>query len=103
MGTEPEPIRDVLDQVLRDLGVGRPLDVAQLVGDWDQVAGEPWAGRSRPVSLDGSELVVEAFDGATASLLRYQVAGLVGRLAAVLGEGLVASVRGRVAPPGRSR
>ena len=99
----PEPIRDVLDEVLRDLGVGRPLDVAQLVAEWDETAGEPWAERSRPVALEGSELVVEAVDGSAASLLRYQVAGLVGRLDEAFGQGLVTAVRVRVAPPGRHR
>jgi len=99
----PAPIRDVLDEVLRRLGVGRPLDAAQLVAEWDDVAGEPWAGRSRPASLEGGELVVEAFDGAAASLLRYQVAALIDRLDERLGQGLVTAVRVRVAAPRRKR
>ena len=73
----PQPISDVLAEVMRRLGVSHPVDVAQLVADWDETAGEPWAGRSRPASLEGGELVVEVFDGASASLLRYQVGGLV--------------------------
>ncbi len=99
----PEPIRDVLDSVMRQLGVARPVDVAQLVTDWDETAGEPWAGRSQPASLEGGELVIEVFDGASASLLRYQVGGLVTRLDAVLGQGLVTSVRVRVAARRRDR
>jgi hypothetical protein len=98
---DPAPIRDVLDQVLRRFGVAQPVDVAQLVSEWDEKAGEPWAGRSRPASLEGGELVVEAFDGSSASLLRYQVADLVRRLDEVLGQGLVTSVRVRVARPRR--
>ena len=101
MSGDPEPIRSLLDQVLSRMGVARPVDVAQLVADWDETAGEPWAGRSRPASLEGGELVVEATDGAAASLLRYQVNGLVKRLDESLGQGLVTSVRVRVAPPGR--
>ena len=93
----PEPIRSVLDDVMRRLGVARAVDVAQLVTDWDEIAGEPWAGRSRPAVLEGGDLVVEVPDGAAASLLRYQVGALVKRLDEVVGQGLVTSVRVRVA------
>ena len=100
---EPAPIRHVLDKVMRQLGVAQPVDVARLVAEWDETVGDPWAGRSRPASLEGGELVVEAFDGAAASLLRYQVADLRKRLDDVLGQGLVTSIRVRVATPGRGR
>ncbi len=92
-----EEISDVLDDVMRRLGVARPVDVAQLVTDWDDTAGEPWAGRSQPAALEGGELVVEVSDGAAASLLRYQTGDLIRRLEKVLGQGLVTSVRIRVA------
>ncbi len=92
----PAPIRDVLQGLLQRLGVARPLEVADLLGRWEEVAGEPWAERSRPVTLADGELVVEVADGATASLLRYQTRDLVSRLDERVGRGLVTTVRVRV-------
>ncbi len=99
--SDPTPIRELLQGVLARLGVARPLEVAELVARWDEVAGEPWAGRTTPASLDGGELVLEVGDGATAALLRYQTTQLVARLDEQVGRGLVTSVRVRVRKPGR--
>ncbi len=99
--SEPTPIRELLQGVLARLGVARPLEVAELMSRWEVVAGEPWAERAVPVLLDGGELVVEAVDGATASLLRYQTAQLISRLDEQVGRGLVTTVRIRVRKPGR--
>ena len=94
--SEPSQLNELLEGLLADLGVARPIDTAELVDRWDDLAGEPFAGRSRPVHLDDGALVVEVADGATATLLRYHEAELIGRLGAELGQGLVSSIRTRV-------
>jgi hypothetical protein len=90
------PIGDDLEAVLRRLGLPAPGVLERLVGDWARVAGEPWAERAAPVSLHLGELLVEVADGTTASLLKYQVNGLLERLEQGLGARLVESVRLRV-------
>ncbi len=99
--SDPTPIRELLQSVLSRLGVARPLEMAELLAKWEDVAGEPWASRAAPVSLSGGELVVEVADGATASLLRYQTSQLSARLDEQVGRGLVTTVRIRVRKPGR--
>lgn len=94
-----ERIGDDLDDLLRRLGIPRPTDAARLFEAWDEAAGEPWASRSEPVGMDDGELVVEAVDGASATLLRYQTGALVERLNDGLGAPLVRSVRVRVRSP----
>lgn len=89
-------IGDDLEGVLRRLGLPAPGALERLVDDWDRVAGEPWAGRASPVNLHRGELVVEVADGATASLLKYQVNDLLERLEQGLGARLVETVRLRV-------
>lgn len=89
-------VGDDLEAVLRRLGLPAPGAVERLVNDWAQVAGEPWAERAVPVGLHRGELVLEVADGATASLLKYQVSGLLERLERALGARLVESVRLRV-------
>ena len=91
-----QPIGDDLEAMLRRLGLPAPGVLERLVGDWAQVAGEPWAGQAAPVNLHRGELVVEVADGTTASLLKYQVNGLLERLEQGLGARLVETVRLRV-------
>lgn len=95
--TEPSQVGELLEGLLAALGVARPVDTAELIERWDSLAGEPFAGRSHPVHLQDGELVVEVADGATATLLRYHETDLIVRLAAELGQGLVSSIRTRVA------
>lgn len=95
--SDPRRIDELLDELLQALGVARPVDVAELVESWADVAGEPWGGRSRPVLLKDGELVVEVEDGTAATLLKYRQADLVERLGERLGRGLVSTVRVRMA------
>ena len=95
------PVGDVLDEVLgRFAG---PTQAAGLVifDRWDVVAGPPWEG-ARPVKIDDlGTLVVEVPDGGTATRLRYQTDGLVSRIEAEVGAGVVSGIRLRVARGGR--
>jgi predicted nucleic acid-binding Zn ribbon protein len=92
-------IGEGLESVLQRLGVPRAVELDKLVAEWPQLAGEPWASRSRPAGFEGGELLVEVPDGAVATLLGYQTAALLGRLAGRLGPGLVDRVRIRVIRP----
>jgi hypothetical protein len=91
-----ERVGDGLDEMLRRLGIPSPGDSARLFEEWDRIAGEPWADRSEPIGVQDGELVVEVADGAVATLLRYQTAALVDRLAERLGAPLVQRVTIRV-------
>jgi len=98
-----EPIGDDVEALLRRLGIPSAAPATRLVEEWDEIAGAPWSGVARPVGIDGGVLVVEVDDGAHASLLRYQVGGLVERLQAELGAGVVRAVRLRVRGPKKGR
>jgi len=89
-------IGDDLAAVLRRLGLPAVDATQRLIDDWPELAGEPWASRSRPAGLQGGELVVEVADGTSASLLRYQAGDLLRRLEEGLGARLVDAVRIRV-------
>lgn len=89
-------IGEGLDEVLRRLGLPAADALERLVGEWPALAGEPWAGRSRPAGLQQGELLVEVADGVAASLLRYECGALIERLATGLGGRFVDSVRLRV-------
>lgn len=78
-------------------GVVDPAGAMTLFARWDEMAGEPWAGVSRPVGWEGGELLVEVDSAAVAGLLRYCRDDLLIQLGRWLGEGRVTTVRVKVA------
>lgn len=92
-------IGDGLEAVLHRLGLPAPGALDRLIDEWASLAGGAWAERAAPVGFSRGELVVEVADGTTASLLRYQVGGLLDRLEEALGARLVETVRLRVRSP----
>ena len=98
-----QQIGDGLEAILRRLGLPAPGALDRLLNDWAELAGGAWAERATPVGLRGGELLVEVADGATASLLKYQVSDLLERLERGLGAGLVTAVRLRVQSPKKGR
>ncbi len=97
--TDPVRFDAALANVLRRLGMA-PVEVLVDLGEhWDEIAGAPWVGVSRPVVLRDGELVVEAMSGPAAGLLRYAVGDLHRRLDSRLGPGIVDRIAVRL--PGR--
>jgi hypothetical protein len=99
VSSDLEPVTETLDGVFARLGVANPKLMADLSGDWDTLAGAPWAGRSKPVVVRGKTLVVEASQPSVVAFLKYGVSGLLETLATRFGEGVVTAVE--VVPPGR--
>ncbi len=84
-------------RMLRRLGMGDVRVLMDLQENWDEIAGRPWAGASRPMGIKGGELAVEAFDPGMVSMLRYATGGLVRAVEERIGEGQVDRVK--VIPP----
>ena len=95
-----EHFSESLDEMFRKMGLSDPAVMAALSSEWDELAGAPWAGRSRPLFVRGSTLVVEASSGSMIAFLRYGELNLLGTLAERFGEGTIKTVE--IQPPGRS-
>jgi hypothetical protein len=87
-----EPIGGTFDDVFARLGMPRPQLQAEMAAEWETLAGKPWVGRSRPLMIRGSTLVVEASSPSTVSLLRYGESGLLATLEKRFGAGVVTAV-----------
>ena len=85
-----------VERMLRDMGMPEMFDIATMVAKWPEIAGEPFGSLSVPDSFGSGVLTLSVADGVAASLLKYQVGDLIGRLAGRFGEGVVTSVRLRV-------
>jgi len=94
--SELEQVGGFLDRVLRRLGLPERVDVTRLVENWEDLAGEPWGSRSRPVGLADGVLVVEVDDGSIATLLKYQQKTLLDRLERRFDTPVASSVQIRV-------
>ncbi|HEY6628677.1 MAG TPA: DUF721 domain-containing protein [Acidimicrobiia bacterium] len=89
-----------LGDVFRKMGLPDPVLMSQLIDEWDDLAGTPWVGRSRPVVIKGRTLVVEASAPSMVAFLRYGATQLVETLSERFGEGVVDQVE--VIPPSRN-
>jgi hypothetical protein len=78
-----------IEEMFRKLGLSDPMALARLTGAWDELAGTPWAGRSKPLFIQGKTLVVEAAAPSMVAFLRYGSATLVTTLNDVLGPGVI--------------
>lgn len=96
---DPKPIGELLRTLMERYRLVDPDTWTRLRDEWDSVAGQPWSGRTIPLSLKSGELVVEAATPAAVSMLRYGVVSLIEKLETEYGDGVVTSVR--VIPPAR--
>ncbi|HEX9761880.1 MAG TPA: DUF721 domain-containing protein [Acidimicrobiia bacterium] len=99
-GNDLEPVADTLAEVFTRLGLPNPQVMSEIHTEWDQLAGKPWTGRSKPLVIKGKTLVVEASQPSMVAFLRYGVAGLLDTLSERFGAGVITAVE--VVGPGRS-
>lgn len=99
-GRDLEHFSDSMDDMFRKLGLSDPAVMAALTTEWDEMAGAPWAGRSKPLYVKGSTLVVEASSGSMVAFLRYGEVDLLAKLVERFGEGTIRGVE--IQAPGRS-
>lgn len=99
-GKDLEHISDSVDDMFKKMGLPDPVVMAALSSEWDELAGTPWTGRSRPLYIKGRTLVVEASSASMVAFLKYGETGLLESLSTRFGEGTIDSVDIRA--PGRS-
>lgn len=95
---DPERIGEVLDRVLSALGTPGVRASKTVFGDWEELVGPTVAAHARPVSLDHRCLLVAVDDPGWATRFRYEEAGILGRLASELGDGVIERIDVRVSP-----
>lgn len=96
--SELEPLGDSIDEVFTKLGLPDPVLMAQITDEWENLAGNPWAGRSKPLYVRGGVLVVEASAPSMIAFLRYGESTLTETLEKRFGTGVIQGVQ--VVAPG---
>ena len=86
-----------MNDMFRRLGLPDPLLVGRIRDEWQDFAGHPWIGRSRPLTIQGKTLVVEASSPSLIAFLRYGIDDLLRAVETRFGQGLIDAVD--VRPP----
>jgi hypothetical protein len=94
--SQPQEISEILGKVIESAAVGVDVRQAELIGRWTDLVPPDWT-LATPVGVRDEVLLVEVHDGATASVLRYQVDPLLRAIFDEFGSGLVRSVRVTIA------
>lgn len=87
-----EPFSRSVDEMFRRMGMSDPVVMASIGSEWDELAGSPWSGRSKPLYIKGTTLVVEAVSASMIAFLRYGESALVDALAKRFGPGVIDNV-----------
>lgn len=86
-----------MNDMFRRLGLPDPLLVARIRDEWQDFAGHPWVGRSKPTTIQGKTLVVEADSPSLVAFLRYGANDLLEAISSRFGPGIIDAVD--VRPP----
>ncbi len=100
MSGDLEPLDESVRRALARLGLVDVEVMLRLRSEWDDLAGEPWAGISRPLGLADGELVVEAAQPGLVATLRYGTGALCRRLCEALGTRRIDRVKVVAPRPG---
>ena len=96
--TDPVPVGDALAAVSAELGLADPGVVGALVDRWAEVVGSAIAENARLRAVRGSTLTIAVESGAWATELRYLESEILARVATIVGEGVIDTVRVVVTP-----
>ena len=95
-----EHFSESLDDMFARLGLPDPMVMAGISSEWDQLAGPPWSGRSKPLYIRSRTLVVEAASPSMVAFLRYGETSLLEALAERFGKGTIDTIE--ITSPGRA-
>ena len=96
--TEPRPVGESLDRLSRSLSGMGAQPLVSVFTEWPKVVGDTLAAHCRPLSLDGTKLVIAVDEPAWATQIRYLETELLRRLAQVVEGPPVQSIEVRVNP-----
>ncbi|MBK9179913.1 MAG: DUF721 domain-containing protein [Acidimicrobiales bacterium] len=94
----PEPVRALVDRVLRGLGAPASGTLDLVFSLWEEVVGPALAAHAQPVAVHDGCLVVVVDDPAWAARLRWSTADVLRAVERVAGAPVVRSVELRVRP-----
>ncbi len=96
MGRGPEPIGNILADVMARRGLGRIQSAAAMEAAWRQAAGELFARYSRPGALRRNTLEVVVANSTVLQEMTFHKASILNRLASLVPEVTIRDLRFRL-------
>lgn len=96
-GDDMSSFGSAMKDMFRRLGLPDPMLVGRIRDEWDDFAGHPWVGRSKPLTIQGTTLVVEANSPSHVAFLKYGSEDLLLKMGERFGAGVIDKVD--VRPP----
>ena len=93
---KPRPVRSVLDETLRALGIDAPIKNYSLFGAWKEIVGETIALQSQPRSLRNQILFVDVSHSTWIQQLQFLKPQLLEKLNAFLGKSQIKDIRFKI-------
>lgn len=95
----PQPISDILPQVLSRMGLAQKVKEAEIVRDWAVIVGKAIAMHCQPVGLNKGYLTVNVDSSPWLNeLQRFSKNLILQKLQARLGERVIRDIRFRIGP-----
>jgi hypothetical protein len=91
--TDPVPIGDIVDGLLREEVFSRGMPVAELAAAWSRIVGPRLAAETAPASLENGILTVAATNGPWGAQARFLNEEIRAKANEALGSDAVRSVR----------
>jgi len=93
---KPRPIRSILDDTLKSLGIRGPMKGYSVWGAWKEIVGESVASNAQPFVIRNRILFIEASHPTWVQQLQFLKPMLLQKLNDFLGEPLIGDIRFRV-------
>jgi predicted nucleic acid-binding Zn ribbon protein len=97
---QPQPIGDVLKNVVEGLSQTKKKDIARISLRWPAFAGKKFASKTRPVHLRRGTLLVNAFDSAWLYQATLEKEKILRRLQGSLGREKIQRIQFRIGKTG---
>jgi predicted nucleic acid-binding Zn ribbon protein len=97
--SDPVPLGDIVDGLMRERVFSRGIPVAELASRWGRIVGERLAAETAPTSLEEGVLTVEVSTGAWGAQARFLHEEIRRKADEALGGGRVQRVRITVRNP----
>ncbi len=94
--SKPKPLRSILDDSLKSLGLHGPMKGYSVWGAWREIVGDAVAANARPSVIRNRILFIEVSHPTWVQQLQFLKPTLLGKLNGFLGEPLIEDIRFRV-------
>ena len=102
---KPRPLRSILEDTLKSLGVSAPMKGYSLWGAWREIVGDAVASNAQPSAVRNRILFIEVSHPTWIQQLQFLKPTLLEKINGFLGESLIQDIRfriGKISPPSAS-